>query len=158
MSNKETARQVPLSEPQEKESGNPSVFLTAIVSKIPADVKMLAEFKDRHIPDMDQVEVVRTIYPGFDGTLLSKCRNYRKYGVRIRTDALNALAEHFRITATDAPHKRHRKKPNRIQCRLSDALFELLQKRLKRTGQTTQDYLETVILADLQAHAEELRT
>ena len=118
MSNEMAARQVPLPEPREKESSNPAVFPVTILSKIPSDVKMMAEFKERHIPDMDQVEVVRTIYPGFDGTLLSKCRNYRKYGVRIRTDALNALAEHFRVTEADAPRRLARKKANRVQCRL----------------------------------------
>lgn len=129
-----------------------------LTNHLPLDVKMMAEFKERHILDMDQVEVVRTIYPGFDGTLLSKCRNYRKYGVRIRTDALNALAEHFRVTEADAPRRPARKKANRVQCRLSNELFKLLQRRIAQTGQTAQDYLESVIIADLQAHAKELRT
>ena len=157
MMNNLAARQVPLSEPREQESSNPSVFPADILSKIPADVKMLAEFKERHIPDADQVEVVRALYPGFDGTLLSKCRRYRKYGVMVRPDAMGALAEHFRVEAQDGPRKPVRRKPNRVQCRLSDAVYGLLQRRIAKTGQTMQNYVESVILADIQAHAKELR-
>ena len=143
----------------ELESGCQSSFPTPIVSKLPADVKMLEEFQARHIPYDDIVATMRTAFPGFDKSLLSKCRNHAQYGVGLRPPAVKLLQEHFRIMEpVDAPRKPARKKPRRIQCRLTDAVYDLLQRRLTQTGQNAQDYLEAVILADLQAHAKELRT
>ena len=42
---------------------------------------------ERHIPVADMVEVVRTLYPGYDKPLHSKVDNGDKYGIRLRADA-----------------------------------------------------------------------
>lgn len=130
-----------------------------IVTKLPPDVKVLRDFvKRRHIPMMDLLEVVQTIYPRCDKSLLSKCAHGEETGAKLRDDALKALMVHFREDgAQTASTERRRKKPNRCVCRVTDAVFEALQRRLQQTGQSVQDYIEALILADLQAHRKELK-
>ena len=115
-----------------------------------ADVKVLLELKDRNVPNIDIVDTVRTIFPGFDSPLLSKCRNPRT-GIMLRPPAVRLLREHFKITeARDSHRKPARKKPKRIQCRLTDAVYRALQRRISQTGRNVQDYLEGLILKDLE--------
>lgn len=129
-----------------------------IVTKLPPDVKVLRDFvKRRHIPMMDLLEVVQTIYPRCDKSLLSKCAHGEETGAKLRDDALRALTVHFQEDGTQPNPERRRKKPNRCVCRVTDAVFEALQRRLRQTGQSVQDYIEALILADLQAHRKELK-
>ena len=129
-----------------------------ILPKLPRDVKVLRDFvKRRHIPLVDLLEVVQTIYPRCDKSLLSKCAHGEETGAKLRDDAMRALMVHFREDGTQANPERRRAKPNRCVCRVTDAVFEALQRRLRQTGQSVQDYIEALILADLQAHRKELR-
>lgn len=129
-----------------------------IVTKLPRDVKALRDFvKRRHIPLIDLLEVVQTIYPRCDKSLLSKCAHGEETGAKLRDDAMRALMVHFREDGQAATVRPARKKQHRIQCRVGDAVYEALQRRLKQAGQNTQDYLEALILADLQTHREELK-
>ena len=66
------------------------------------------------------------------------------------------LREQFAADPQAAPRKPARRKPMRIQCRLSEAAYRLLQRRLAQTGVNIQDYLEGLIIADLLAHQDEL--
>lgn len=143
--NEEAAPLVAQQEPQVEKTVSQSSLSTAILPDTPADVKMLLEFQNRHIPAMDVVETVRTIYPGFDNPLLSKCRNYRQYGIALRRDAVSLLAEQFAITEQKAQKQPNRKKPKRVQCRLTEALYSRLQKELERTGLTMQGFIENLI-------------
>ena len=130
-----------------------------IVTKLPPDVKVLRDFiKRRHIPLMDILEVVQTIYPRCDKSLVSKCAHGEETGTMLRPDAMKVLMIHFREDGQTTPVRRTRTKEHRIQCRVGDAVYEALQRRLKQTGQNTQDYLETLIMADIQAHRKELKT
>lgn len=134
----------------ELEKGCQSSVSAPILPKIPADVKMLREFIRRHIPMMDLLEVVKTLYPRCDKSLLSKCAHGDETGVKLRDDALKLLAVHFHETDTNAPKQPARKKPHRIQCRVTDAVYALLQRRLEQIGLNTQDYIEALILRDLE--------
>ena len=152
MSTKKVAGAAATAPATELESGCQPSFPVPILPAILADVKVLHDLKDRNVPNIDIVDTVRTIFPGFDSPLLSKCRNPRT-GIMLRPPAVRLLREHFKITdAHDNRRKPVRKKPNRIQCRLTDAMYDQLQRRLAQTGQNAQDYLEAIILADLQGH------
>ncbi|MBE5807738.1 MAG: hypothetical protein E7317_05295 [Clostridiales bacterium] len=124
-----------------------------VTNRLPKDVRQLRDLGERrHIPAMDLVELVRTIYPKFDRFLLSRCSHGEENGVMLRPDALKALLLHF---AEDRlkPRADRRKRPNRCQCRLTDVLYERVRKRIQERGQTMQDYLEGLILRDLmEAH------
>ena len=149
-----------LLEQQEPQMGGESASTQPmpIVTKLPPDVKVLRDFvKRRHIPLMDMLEVVQTIYPRCDKSLLSKCIHGEETGARLRDDALKVLVLHFREDSRQASPERRRAKPNRCVCRVTDAIFKALQRRLQQTGQSVQDYIEALLLADLQAHREELK-
>ena len=153
MSNKKAAPLVAQQEPRGTEDGNANQNPEpmSILSKQPPDVKALQDFiKRRHIPMIDLLEVVKTIYPSCDKSLLSKCAHGDVYGVKLRDDALRALMIHFRENSQPINEARRRTKPNRCVCRLTDADFALLQRRLAQTQQTVQDYLEALILRDLK--------
>ena len=150
------AQQEPRGTEDGKANQNPEPM--PIVTKLPPDVKVLRDFiKRRHIPLIDLLEVVQTIYPRCDKSLLSKCAHGEETGARLRDDAMKALTVHFREDGQTATVRPARKKQHRIQCRVGDAVYEALQRRLKQAGQNTQDYLEALILADLQTHREELK-
>lgn len=145
MSKEEAAPLVAQREPQSGRETQSSLP-TPIVTHLPADVKQLRDLSERrHIPTADLVEVVRTLYPKFDRFLLSRCGHGEETGVMLRPDALKALMVRF---AEDGgkPRKDQRKRPNRCQCRLTDAVYALVRKELDRTGKTMQDWLETLII------------
>lgn len=108
-----------------------------------SDLAMLREYSKVNAVQM--VEVVRSIYPGYDKMLQSKCENGKKYGIQLRPDATRALIQRFAPEFLEKPRKPNRKKPNRIQARLPDALYEQLQQHLQRSGQTMQDFLEGLV-------------
>ena len=157
MNNKKVAGVAATTPATELESGCQPSFPMPILPKIPVDVKVLYDLKTRNVPNRDVVEAVRTIYPACESPLLSKCRNYAQYGIGLRQPAVTLLREHFKLTPPGTSTRARRTKPNRIQCRLSDELYGLLQRRLVLSGKNTQDYLEALILTDLQTHAKELR-
>ena len=142
-------------------NGNSTQIPDSIVQNLPPDVKAIRDFSERrHIPVSDMVEVVRTLYPKYDRFLHSRCAHGDETGVMLRPDALRTLQLHFQEDGAKRPAERPRKKPNRVQCRLSDRLYTLLQQHIAQTGQTTQEYLEDLIIANLtkeKAHGHELR-
>ena len=101
--------------------------------------------KHAGVKSVDMVEVVQTIYPRYDKYIHSKCENGKEYGIQLRPDATKALLQRFAPEFLEKPRKPNRKKPNRIQARLPDALFEQLQLYLQQSGQTTQDFIEGLI-------------
>ena len=160
MSTKKAAALVAQRRPQEG-NGNSTQIPDSIVQNLPPDVKAIRDFSERrHIPVSDMVEVVRTIYPKYDRFLHSRCVHGDETGVMLRPDALKTLLIHFREDGAKRSAERPRKKPNRVQCRLSDRLYTLLQRHIAQTGQTTQEYLEELIITHLtkeSAHGHELR-
>lgn len=103
----------------------------------------------KQLPAKEMVEVVRTIYPKFDKTLLSKCENGGVYGVQLRTDAMRVLRVAY---CPESPNgnkvSRHGK--HRLSCcvsaRLENAVYEALQRQLRADGYTTvQDLLTDLV-------------
>ena len=154
---KEAVQAAPTAEPQRGKTDCETSFPTSILPRVPADVKLLQEFQQRNIPNMDIIDTMRTAFPGFDKSLLSKCRNPRHYGIGLRREAVKMLARHFAIAPPEAKRQPCRTKPKRIQVRLTEALYTALQRHIAQTGQTAQEYLEGMITADLQAHTEEVK-
>ena len=107
---------------------------------------------ERHIPAQDMVEVVQTLYPGYDRFLHSKVDNGARYGIRLRADAERLLLEHFAEKPQKPPKTVHRSKPCRITARLSEPVFERLQRAICESGQTMQSYIEQIILQHLGGH------
>ena len=159
MSKEKAASLLAQRKPQGMEDGNADQNSDSmpIVTKLPADVKVLRDFiKRRHIPMMDMLEVVQTIYPRCDKSLLSKCAHGDETGAKLRSDAMQSLMIRFAEDGRKATPEPRRKKPNRCVCRVTDAVYAALQRRLQQTGQSVQDYIEALILADLETHGKEL--
>lgn len=91
------------------------------------------------------VDVVRSIYPRYDRFLHSKVENGTSYGIQLRPDAMHALVQRFAPELLMRPRRPQRRKPNRIQARLSDALYGQLQLHLCTHGLTVQDFLEVLV-------------
>lgn len=123
---------------------------THIIAEEPKSVKPnlreLAQLREHaKIKATDMVEVVQGLYPRYDKYIHSKCENGKEYGIQLRPDATKALLQRFAPEFLEKPRKPNRKKPNRIQARLPDALFKQLQQHLQQSGQTAQDFLEGLI-------------
>ena len=118
----------------------------SILTNLPADVKALRDLRtERHIPVVDIVEIVASIYPKFDRYLLSKAEHGNEYGIRLRADAYRELMEHFRITGKERREEK-RRKPMRVSCRLTEKAYGLFRQELERTGMTMQGFLEALIV------------
>lgn len=101
--------------------------------------------KANNLLGKDMISVVQVKYPKYDKMIHSKVVHGREYGIQLRHDAMRALQERFAPEFLEKPRKPNRKKPNRIQARLPDALFKQLQQHLQLSGQTAQDFLEGLI-------------
>lgn len=152
MSNEKAVQAAPTAEPQRGKNESQTSFPMPILPEAAVDVKMLMEFQQLNIPNIDIVETMRAVFPGFDNPLLSKCRNPKHYGVGLRREAVKLLAAHFAVTAPEAKRQPCRKKPKRIQLRLTEALYAALQRCLADRGQTTQEFLESLVVRELEAH------
>lgn len=153
MSKEKAALLVAQHEPQEGKNDSEASFPIPILTPLPADVKMLEEFQRRNIPNIDIIDTMRTAWPGFDKSLLSKCRNYKHYGVGLRREAVKLLSEHFHLEAPEPKRQPIRRKSKRIQCRLTDEMYDRLQLHLVRTGQSMQGFLEQIISEHLKREA-----
>ncbi len=104
-------------------------------------------FREEHgISQRDAVNVIREQYPGMDKHLLSKVENPEKYGVRLVNGAEQALEDAFATTAVKPRKPDKRRKPKRVQCRMSERLYNRLQQALNKAGyDTMQDGLEAII-------------
>lgn len=123
---------------------------THIIAEEPKSVKPnlreLAQLREHaKIKATDMVEVVQALYPRYDKYIHSKCENGKEYGIQLRPDATKALLQRFAPEFLEKPRKPNRKKPNRIQARLPDALFAQLQLHLQQSSQTAQDFLEGLV-------------
>lgn len=154
---REAVQAAPTAEPQRGKNEPQTSFPMSILPGDPPDVKVLKVLEIKKADRVEIVDVVRKRFKGFDNSLITKCKNYEKYGVGLRREAVKLLREHFHIEAQEAQRQPRRTKPKRIQCRLTETLYATLQRRLAQSGQTAQEYLESIIVADLQAHAKELR-
>lgn len=154
MSNEKAVQAAPTAEPHRGKNESQTSFPMSILPNLPADVKLLREFQQRNIPNIDIVETMRAAFPGFDSPLLSKCRNYKHYGVGLRREAVKLLSDYFQIEAPAVKRQPRRRKPKRITCRLTDAQYDALQRRLAQTGQTAQEYIECLIVRELSAHGQ----
>lgn len=139
-------------------SGAHKKSTNSIVPGNPPDVKYIIALQDaRRIPTAEIVETVAAIYPKFDRFLLSKVRNGKKTGVRLRKDALDALTARFGETPSagaEGRRKPRRAKPMRISCRLTDEVYGTLQRLIARRGVTMQRFLEEIITSKLNEQSD----
>lgn len=102
----------------------------------------------RNIPAKDMVDVVKTLYPKFDKSLLSKCES-DAYGAELPEDALQALYAAFAPDAVRTKKRSHSGKnllTCRISARLPDDVYAKLQQRIRANGyDTMQDFLSDMI-------------
>lgn len=102
--------------------------------------------EERGISQVAAVNAIREYYPGMDKPLLSKVENPDKYGIRLTNGAEQALEDAFATTAVKARKPEKRRKPMRIQCRLSKRQYERLQQALNAHGyDTMQKGIEAII-------------
>lgn len=133
-------------------------YAASIVSQKSEDVKTepLRELRiSKAIPAKEMVDVVRAIFPKYDKMLQSKCERSSEYGVRIRPEAMDALAAKY---APDEVEKIKRKRRGghrltcRVTCRLEDAEYAEVVKTVREEGfDTIQSWLAFNIRKHLTA-------
>ena len=112
--------------------------------------------EERGISQIAAANAIREYYPGMDKHLLSKVENPDKYGIRLTNGAEQALEDAFATTAVKARKPEKRRKPIKIQCRLTKGRFERLQRALNAAGyDTMQDGLEFIINSWLEGMTKE---
>lgn len=102
----------------------------------------------------DAVELLRSKFPSFDKTVLSKCCNPSKYGCVLHPDGYTALREQVRddeepeLPQESPPEPRKRRKSSdhkftcRVAGRLPDEKYLRLQRYIRMEGyETTQDWV-----------------
>ena len=104
-------------------------------------------FREEHdISQNEAAKIIKEVHPGMDKHLLSKVENPDKYGVRLTNSAEQVLEDAFTTTAAKACTPEKRRKPMRIQCRLSKRQYERLQQALNAHGyDTMQKGIEAII-------------
>lgn len=141
---KEVAALLEQKQPQAK---NPTPIIADDGKSVKLNLAELSHLREyAKIKATDMVEVVQGLYPRYDKYIHSKCENGKDYGIQLRPDATKALLQRFAPEYLEKPRKPNRKKPNRIQARLPDALYEQLQQHLRLTGQSAQDFLEGLVV------------
>lgn len=96
----------------------------------------------------DAVKAIRGLFPSFDKTLLSKCTKPWKYGVVLHPDGFRLLRTLYpqipEAAGADGENSRvgsrrsgKHKFTCRVQGRLSDAKFRLLQRAISEDGYAT---------------------
>ena len=109
------------------------------------DIDLKGLRTSRNIPAKEMVNVVKALYPKYDKTIQSKCENGNVYGVRLQSDAEDAICEKF------APELKRKKKDGhrltcRISCRLETAEWNALMKNIRADGyNTVQDWLTHIV-------------
>lgn len=90
-----------------------------------------------------EVEAVRAVYPGFDKSLLTKCRNPDKYGVeptKTTRDILRGVQGHRSAEEKPLPIRR------KITLELSAREFALLQRQAKSAGEKRSVWAKKTLL------------
>lgn len=121
------------------------------ISRDKSQVKMnpLRELRiSKNLAAKDMVTTVRDLYPLYDKTLQSKCER-DEYGIDLKPKAMDALLEKYAPELLEKErHRRdgrHRLK-RKVMCRLDDAEYEALKKRIKKDGfDTMQAWLAYMI-------------
>lgn len=102
--------------------------------------------ESRNLNARDMVDVVRQDYPGYDRSLQSKAENPDYYGVRLVAGAEKLLEESFTKTAPETKKRDRHRMPRRIQCRMTQAKFAVLQLKFQDDGfETMQEGIAHLI-------------
>ena len=120
-----------------------------IVPDQTTDVKpanLLKQIEEDGVKPSEMVAVVQRLYPGYEKTLHSKCKNGEKYGIMLRPDAMAAIVTRFAPGLRNDRRSDARTKPRRIQARLSEAVYGALQRALQAKGVTVQQWIEDLAL------------
>ena len=102
----------------------------------------------RNLAAKDMVATVQGLYPLYDKTLQSKCER-DEYGIDLKPKAMDALLEKYAPELLEK--ERHRRDGRhrlnkKVSCRLEDAEYEALRKRIKEDGfDTMQAWLAFMI-------------
>lgn len=147
-------------QPEQPQANGEGTNNTAIIlPENGQDVKPTSKIQririEKHLPVSEMVEAVRTLYPGYDKPLHSKVENGDRYGISLREDAEQLLIHTFAPETVKRRRSDHRKKPKRIQARVTETVYGALQQRAERRKITMQDLIEAMIFEYLQNHKEE---
>ena len=148
MENKKAANERQHVKPQEHgvATNNTDVIVTDSKPEVKSENAIQRLRVERHIPVADMVDVVRTLYPGYDNPLHSKVENGYKYGIRLREDAEKLIFAKYTISPSKPRKTERRLKPRRIQARVTEAVYGVLQRLVERDHLTMQEFLEGIIL------------
>ena len=122
------------------------------IAQNPENVKenLLKEWRTfENLSPKDIVKFVKSLCPGYDKMLQSKCENGKKYGITLRNDVFNALVSKFAPEQAKAIKRERNGRHNfdkYITCRLSDEDHERLLFFINRAGYATvQSWLSTIV-------------
>lgn len=110
---------------------------------------------EKKLAGKDLIAVVQRLYPKYDKVIQSKVEHGDEYGICLRKDAMEALIRQFAPEWRPKRRRDLRSKPRRVQCRLTETVFNAMQKHMRDTGQNTQDFLEGIILKYLTERKEQ---
>lgn len=93
-------------------------------------------------------DIVKEVHPNFDKTLLSKCENPEKYGVKLDYQTFKLLYQAADPEGWEK-YKRHtdgHRLRKRVYFRMSDETFDRLKQQLKGDGYTSFQEWGTVLI------------
>lgn len=100
----------------------------------------------RGVEVKDMVSVLRDYYPGYDKSLQSKVENPDKYGVRLLEEAEGLLLGEFAQKPSAPPRPSGHKLHRRVQARLTEHDYGLLQLLKERYGYPTMQITLTTLI------------
>lgn len=101
--------------------------------------------KHANVQAKEMVEVVKELYPKYDKVIQSRVEHGSETGIQLRSDAVKVLILRFAPELLRPSRKSLRKKPNRVQARLPNELYGLLQLHIQQNSLTVQDFLEELV-------------
>ncbi len=111
---------------------------------VKSEGNLLRQIEESGVKPSDMITFIQRLYPGYEKTLHSKCKNGEKYGIMLRPDAMDAIMVAYAPALRSGHRSDRRKKPRR---RLSDALYGALQQAIRAKGMTIQQWIEDLALA-----------
>lgn len=105
----------------------------------------------REVPASNMVAVVKTLYPGYDKTLQSKCERSHHYGVKLCDDAMEKLYQAYAPEKAKSKNPENRTNPHRLVCRVNTQDYNRIKTLMHQEGfSTIQDWLYSLIKKHLK--------
>lgn len=106
--------------------------------------------QNKNVSAKDVINLVCSMYPGYDKTLNSKCENGDKYGITLKIKAQNAIILEFAPELMEKEKRRrqgYHKLTATVFCRVDSETHQRLREKIIKEGWTSiQSWLTEIIL------------